>query len=131
MSLIQKVQVGVAGALLVFSVIGAFMLVNLSPVVWGVFPVALGLLWVYLVSAVVLIAGALMEGRFEFFVSVWMGLLYAVMALWGVFMVSLPGVPLDGGNRWLHLLVALLLLFSWMFQPSGSEAEQPPKQPVG
>ncbi|GGJ52899.1 hypothetical protein GCM10008938_43590 [Deinococcus roseus] len=125
MSMMQKTQAVVALVLMLLCSAGTFVVSNAGRLALGVFPVTVTLMWVYLISVLLLGAAVLVSSTFAVRVSTWLGFGYALMAFMGIFTPSLLDLPLQGGNLWMHLLVALTLLYTWLILPDQTAVRKP------
>lgn len=125
MSMMQKTQTGVALVLLLLCSAGTFVVSNAGQVALGVFPVTVTLLWVYLISVLLLGAAVLVGSTFAVRVSTWLGFVYGLMAFMGLFTPSLLDLPLQGGNLWVHALISLALMYTWLILPNQTAVRKP------
>lgn len=123
--MMQKTQMGVALVLLLLCSIGTLVVSSAGGMALGMFPVTVTLMWVYLISFLLLGVGVLVRSIFAMRVSAWLGFLFALMAFVGIFTPSLLNLPLQGGNLWVHLLVALALMYSWLILPDQTTVRKP------
>lgn len=131
MSMLQKTLMVVALVLFLLCSFGTFVMSRAGGVLMGVFPLTVTLMWVYLVSVLLLGAGVLLPRVLGVRVAAWLGFVYALMAFLGIFTSSLLGMPLQGGNLWVHLLVALALLYGWLILPHQTGMRKTPVQTTG
>lgn len=129
--MMQKIQLSVALLLLMLCVIGTLVMSSGGRMALGVFPVTVTLMWVYMISFLLLAAGVLLRSVFAVKVSAWLGFWFALMAFLGLFIPSVLDLPLQVGNLWVHLLVGLVLMYTWLILPDQTAIRKSTAHTIG
>ncbi|GEM49892.1 DUF4383 domain-containing protein [Deinococcus cellulosilyticus] len=108
----RRLDAWVALLLMGVSILATFRVAG-SGQLFEVFTVNLTLVWVYLLSAILLMGGVLTRDQTAHTVSASLGFFFLVLAVLGILTPSLLDLPLSRGNMWLHFGVGLALLYDW------------------
>lgn len=127
MTIARWIDAVVALVLLGVGIAGTFV-VSGSGVLFGVFPMTVPTIWLFILSGVALTYTVLSSDRTALWVSALFGVVYAALFILGLFLSSFLGFTLQEGNLWLHLGVALVLLYDWLLTPTFTSSTPPGRQ---
>jgi K+ transporter len=83
----------------------------------GFIPSNTGLALVYLITTVVLLYGYFTSDRLAHMVAAIIGLVFAALAIIGLFTGSFLGLPTGGWNIVVNLIAAVVLIYNWLGTP--------------
>lgn len=124
---VRRLDAWVALLLMGLSILATFS-VGGSGQLFEVFTVNRTLVWVYLLSAILLMGGVLTRDQTAHIVSASLGFFFVVLAVLGIVTPSLLDLPLSRGNMWLHFGIGLALLYDWK-GTNRAASRMPPETP--